>query len=390
MKRVELVPLKLAATGEPPGLQPYNQYALDEKDPLVVDEDEPEEIVKVTRVPNYFYNRAFFCCRLTKAAFIIYSNIFCCIWHATLAIVSVAAATQNGRGMDTPRLTLYVTNLTWVPNATNSLVPVNQPVDGLYLSHMTMWFFLLSFLAHLTIVAGNWSQGLWGGEGKDSPYREITEGWFPTGWYFRWLHECRQPLRWVEYSFSASLMAITISVASGVNHAYMITFIFTLMWCTMVFGYYTEIISRPKMRGVLKPLRWKISWRRPETLLFPGLAAAIGTDKLERLAPHFLGYVPYITVWAVLFHSFFYNVGDAEQGPPDFVYIIVVGQLVVFTGFGFTQLFNQGFNNGPSWYYWGEWSYLFLSLFSKGLLGLTLVANVFLYDSFDEAVANAD
>ena len=52
-------------------------------------------------------------------------------------------------------------------------------------------------------------------------------------------------------------------------------------------------------------------------------------------------------------------------------------------------MFNQGFNNGPSWYYWGEWSYLALSLFSKGLLGLTLVANVLLYDSFDEAVQEA-
>ena len=37
----------------------------------------------------------------------------------------------------------------------------------------------------------------------------------------------------------------------------------------------------------------------------------------------------------------------------------------------------------------GEFSYLVLSLFSKGLLGMTLVANVLLYDSFDDAVAAA-
>ena len=37
----------------------------------------------------------------------------------------------------------------------------------------------------------------------------------------------------------------------------------------------------------------------------------------------------------------------------------------------------------------GEISYQFLSLFAKGLLGVVLIANVLLYRSFDEAVANA-
>ena len=102
-----------------------------------------------------------------------------------------------------------------------------------------------------------------------------------------------------------------------------------------------------------------------------------------------LGYVPYAIVWAQLMHSFFFNVGDAAQGPPDFVYIIVVGQAAIFTSFGVTQLVNQIAPNGPSWYWFGEWTYLLLSLVSKGMLGLTLIANVFLFDSFAEAVADA-
>ena len=181
-------------------------------------------------------------------------------------------------------------------------------------------------------------------------------------------------------------MIVTIAVASGVAHLYMIWFIAVLMWCTQCFGYYTEVTSPPESLGDnKKPTRWLLNNDNPHLLLFPELPAVF-----QRLAPHFLGYIPYLTVWIVLMHSFFYNVSGGDGGPPFFVYLIVVGQLFVFTGFGFTQLFNQGRLDGPSWYYWGEWSYLALSLFSKGLLGMTLVANVMLYDSFDEAVAAAE
>jgi hypothetical protein len=109
--------------------------------------------------------------------------------------------------------------------------------------------------------------------------------------------------------------------------------------------------------------------------------------KLWRLSAHVLGYVPYLTVWSILLHSFDSNV--TEEGPPDFVWAIVIGQFVIFTGFGFTQLFNQGFDKGPYWYWRGEMSYLVLSLLSKGVLGMILITNVLLYSTFSEGVAVA-
>ena len=86
--------------------------------------------------------------------------------------------------------------------------------------------------------------------------------------------------------------------------------------------------------------------------------------------------------------SFLGNTSDGP-GPPDFVYAIVYGQFAVFTCFGITQFVNQFDEKGPQWYAWGEWSYLFLSMFSKGLLGMTLVGNVFIYGSFAAAVVQA-
>ena len=37
----------------------------------------------------------------------------------------------------------------------------------------------------------------------------------------------------------------------------------------------------------------------------------------------------------------------------------------------------------------GEWSYLYLSLVSKGLLGGTLITSVLMFDNFEEASAAA-
>ena len=178
-------------------------------------------------------------------------------------------------------------------------------------------------------------------------------------------------------------MIITISVASGVAHTYMLTSNFVLIFCTMLFGYYTEVISPPEWLGENeRPKQWAVRDGKYELLLVPALPAF-----LQRLAPHFLGYVPYITVWAQLFHSFFFNTSDSTQQPPAFVYAIVVGQFIAFSLFGVTQLWNQIREDGPHWYWRGEFSYLVLSVISKGLLGLTLVTQVFAFDSFSEAVA---
>lgn len=224
--------------------------------------------------------------------------------------------------------------------------------------------------------------------------------------------------RWLEYSMSASIMisarcthhcnassmhtcshicarvqlgvvaTVAIAVLSGVAHVYQIVFIFVLMKCTQIFGYYTELLSRPESLGPdIKPIRWEIRDDTPELLAIPELPAVV-----QRLWSHLLGYSPYIAIWVVLLHSFFFNVSIAGDGQraPDFVYAIVIGQFVVFTGFGVTQLVNQIDERGPSWYMWGEWSYLLLSILAKGLLGITLIANVFAFNTLDDALANAN
>lgn len=93
-----------------------------------------------------------------------------------------------------------------------------------------------------------------------------------------------------------------------------IIFIFALMFCTMTYGWMTEALSRPEDNGDEKPMKWALRNGSPG-LVIPELPAAF-----QRLFPHIVGYVPYSACWAVLFHSFFYNVGDGG-GPPIFVYV---------------------------------------------------------------------
>jgi len=120
--------------------------------------------------------------------------------------------------------------------------------------------------------------------------------------------------RWVEYSFSASLMALVFSVAGGINHVYMLTCIFFLIFCTMMFGLFTETLCPPNDLGNdKKPLYWLRNDTNPHALWWPVL-----NGRIHRLMPHVAGYVPYIACWTIILHSFLYNVGNAEdgQGPP--------------------------------------------------------------------------
>lgn len=144
--------------------------------------------LQIKKVPGWLYDECV-CGRLHKAAFLWFSNLVCAFFHLGLACITIWGSMRNGKGLDTPRLTLYITNLTWVPNATNSLVPKNEPITGLYLAHATLWFFLLSFLAHFTVVVLNYRQAF----GACNLCARRVTAW--TGWYFTNIHKCRNPLR---------------------------------------------------------------------------------------------------------------------------------------------------------------------------------------------------
>ena len=120
---------------------------------------------------------------------------------------------------------------------------------------------------------------------------------------------------------------------------------------TMMFGYLTEVVSRPSCDGC-----------RYETL--------IGS----KFTPHFLGYIPQRIVWILLIVQFaryaqaegFDENGDILNKMPEWVYAVFAVEIILFWSFAFVQLWVLF--KSPVDYKRGEYTYIILSFVSKASL----------------------
>jgi hypothetical protein len=177
-------------------------------------------------------------------------------------------------------------------------------------------FFALSALAH-ALAAG--------------PLRARYEHWLASGW---------NPLRWVEYSLSASVMLVVILQLCGITDAAALITAVGANVAMMLFGWLQERYERP---GGAMTAFW-----------FGCLAGA----------------APWLAVvWYTLS-----PLGPPEATPPGFVYGIVVSLFVFFNCFGLNQWL-QYRQVGP-WreYLHGERTYLVLSLAAKSALAWQVFA----------------
>ena len=193
-------------------------------------------------------------------------------------------------------------------------------------------------------------------------------------WYLEGISKARCPSRWIEYTFSASLMSVLIAYGAGTNLLLVLVAIFFLTAVTMFFGHLTEVIARPE--EATNRSTWSHPW-------------------YYRLQAHFMGYVPQITAWFLIMYSFHKIAAEAKTTittpdgetktyqMPKFVYGIVWGEVFVFWSFGIIQLVVT--LAPPRYYPYGELAYQIMSLASKGLLGLILIVNVLMLSEFEDA-----
>ncbi len=193
----------------------------------------------------------------------------------------------------------------------------------LYFTWLTASFFILSAFFHL----GN------------------ATLWFKS--YIHFLEHQMSPYRWIEYTFSASIMILAVAYGAGVLVDIDLFMLFILISTTMFFGHLTESINRKKLT--------EDEWVLP---------------LWNRLVPHLLGYVPQLSAWIVILYVFISN----SDGAPPFVLPLILTELVLFFSFGFVQL--VVLCRKPSKYVQGEVAYQILSLVSKGSLGVILFTNV--------------
>jgi hypothetical protein len=164
------------------------------------------------------------------------------------------------------------------------------------------------------------------------------------GAYVRELSRGRNRFRWVEYSFSATLMIVLIALITGVTDLAALVAIAFANAAMILFGWVMEIVNGPD-----RPAWWTPFW-------FGSIAGA--------------GPWVAIAVYLVL------NVtGEGGQGPPTFVYGILASIFVLFNCFAVNQWLQ--YRQVGRWgdYLFGEVVYIILSLVAKSALAWQIFAN---------------
>jgi hypothetical protein len=175
--------------------------------------------------------------------------------------------------------------------------------------------------------------------------------------YTRWVEEGRNPLRWLEYSVSASVMMFAIAFFAGVTTITELVLMVSLTATTMAFGWMTE--------------EWNIVIARIKRSQGKG-----PRDLLDRLAPHFVGWFPQIIAWGIVILRFVEAANETEGEMPDFVYGIVFGEIVIFMGFAAVQI--RQFWSPPSLedHVTAEIAYTVLSITAKTVLAWVIFGSV--------------
>ena len=198
-------------------------------------------------------------------------------------------------------------------------------------------------------------------------------------WYLQCLADCRAVAvaRICVFGVAARSLAVRLL---GTGHVELLWTLTQLMATTIFFGYLTEIYSVQFIVAAEKSQRFfGTSWMltrvwKPDTVV-------------TRMQMHILGYVPYISCWAILLHKYEATRARLQDDFPEFLPQAIWGSFIAFTLFGLVQLFSQlscgPLRYGPSLYWLGELTYILLSFAAKANMGFVVLAEVLLSDRFD-------
>ena len=203
--------------------------------------------------------------------------------------------------------------------STQKLVPTPEIMFNLRLGPMMTAFLFLSAIAHFLISA---------------------PGIYP--WYMRNLKEHINKARWIEYSFSSSLMIVAIAMLVGIYDIGALVLMVFVNASMILFGWMMELHNQTTK---------KTNWT---SFVFGCIA----------------GIAPWIAIAIYLFGS----ASGGAQGPPAFVYWIFFSLFVFFNVFAVNQVLQ--YKKVGRWrdYLYGERAYIILSLVAKSLLAWQVFA----------------
>lgn len=196
---------------------------------------------------------------------------------------------------------------------------------GIDLGWLIISFHILSFVFQSFAALTNWTGPIFGYKYSDM------------------IDRSKNPLRFIEYSFSASIMLIAIALLNGVTDINLITSIAVLTSSCQLCGLAVEYVENKYIKQLL----------------------------------HLNGWLQFCWAYGIIGHAFFKSIEAANDssgtGPPSFVYVIVIVLFLLYASFGFVQLYELCKDINP---YTKEKAYVLLSLIAKTLLGWMIFSNV--------------
>ena len=153
---------------------------------------------------------------------------------------------------------------------------------------------------------------------------QVLDGWSGT---YSTQTEGPRLLRFVEYSFSASVMLLAIALQMGIVEVYTLSCMFALLFATNILGLIAEslvfmvessrdLLDEHACQGLfMHPMYW---WT----------------------IPHFLSWGTCLVAYAPLLDAYLTSTNCSERSPPGFVNVIVFLEFFLFVCFGFVQLYS--------------------------------------------------
>jgi len=235
--------------------------------------------------------------------------------HAIQGLIILAISMAAAELVTRPVVSSFLT----FDSTTETLVPAQSSLFDLPIGLAVATFFFMSAIAHALLA------------------------WPLRGWYERRLSTGIQPMRWIEYALSSSVMIVIIATLSGIQEIGTLVAIFGINAAMNLFGWSMESANQG---------RSKTQWNH---YVFGVIA----------------GVVPWIVIGVALWSA---SVEPGAAAIPGFVIAIFVSLFLAFNVFAITMILQYG-KIGP-WrdYLVGEKTYMFMSLFAKTLLAWQVFA----------------
>lgn len=161
------------------------------------------------------------------------------------------------------------------------------------------------------------------------------------GWYTKNLARHINMARWIEYSFSSSLMIFIIAMLVGIYDLAALITLVGLNASMILFGWMMELHNQNTE---------KVNWT---SFVFGCI----------------VGIIPWIAIAIYLFAA-----GEGEYRAPDFVYWIYLSIFIFFNCFAINQVLQYKRVGRWADYLYGEKAYIILSLVAKSLLAWQVFA----------------